>query len=247
MAKIQEVPTADSSIDSEPVEQVQNDARYNVFANRLQHSEQSKSVSNTCLVETNDSNVTLDSPDMCEDDIKNEQNDVESDDEHVALANLIANLKLDTKQAEFEKFKAFNDRTINYDKLERKLNEALGQLAHKDTVIKEGLKTKAYELAVVKEKHDELMKQSLLTKSHYEGLVKQKTKDAACVSELMNANQPSLVNMSFTFDLICSPTASKRTVSVPKAVMALFRDKKRMEMRWTFPWVDEGHLVEIEF
>nr|GEY44710.1 copia protein [Tanacetum cinerariifolium] len=107
---------------------------------------------------------------------QNEQNDVESDDERVALANLIANLKLDTKQAVFEKYKAFNDRSIDYDKLERKLNEALGQLAQKDNVIREGLKTKAYELSVVKEKHDELMKQSLLTKSHYEGLVKQKTK-----------------------------------------------------------------------
>nr|GEU37089.1 hypothetical protein [Tanacetum cinerariifolium] len=99
---------------------------------------------------------------MCEDDIQNEQNDVESDDERVALANLIANLKLDvdenkktqkqlkkantslaqelkeckailaktskslgesisvldsflvalqTKQAEFEKFKEFNNHT----------------------------------------------------------------------------------------------------------------------------------------
>nr|GEZ74823.1 hypothetical protein [Tanacetum cinerariifolium] len=148
-------------------------------------------------VETDDSNVIPDSPDMCEDDIQNEQNDVESDDKCVALANLIANLKLDvdenkkiqkqlkkanttlaqeTKQTEFEKYKAFNDRTVDYDKLKRKLNEALGKLAHKDTVIREGLKTKAYELSVVKEKHDELMKQSLLTKSHYEGLVKQKTK-----------------------------------------------------------------------
>nr|GFA97536.1 hypothetical protein [Tanacetum cinerariifolium] len=227
MAKIQEVPTADSGTDSEPVEQVQNNAGYNVFANHLQHSEQSESVINTCLVETDDGNVTPDSPDMCEDDIQNDQNDVESDDERVALASLIANLKLDvdenkkiqkqlkkanttlaqelkecktilaetskslresisvrdscrvalqTKQAEFEKFKAFNDRTVDYDKLERKLNDALGQLAHKDTVIKEGLKTKAYELSVVNEKHDELKKQSLLTKSRYEGLVKQKTK-----------------------------------------------------------------------
>nr|GEX51321.1 hypothetical protein [Tanacetum cinerariifolium] len=39
-------------------------------------------------LETNDSNVILDSPDMCEDAIQNDQNDVESDDEHVALANL---------------------------------------------------------------------------------------------------------------------------------------------------------------
>nr|GFD48612.1 hypothetical protein [Tanacetum cinerariifolium] len=65
MAKIQEVPTADSGTDSEPAEQVQNDAGYNVFANGLQHSEQSESVGNTCLVETDDSNVTSDSPDMC--------------------------------------------------------------------------------------------------------------------------------------------------------------------------------------
>nr|GEW98010.1 hypothetical protein [Tanacetum cinerariifolium] len=227
MANIQEVPTADSGTDSEPVEQVQNKAGYNVFANHLQHSEQSESVSNTCLLEKDDSNVIPDSPDMCEDDIQNEQSDVESNDERVALVNLIANLKLDvdenkkiqkqlkkanttlaqelkeckvilaktskslresisvrdsclvalqTKQAEFEKYKAFNDRTIDYDKRERMLNEALGQLAQKDTVIREGLKTKAYEISVVKEKHDELMKQSLLTKSHYEGLVKKKMK-----------------------------------------------------------------------
>nr|GEX80301.1 retrovirus-related Pol polyprotein from transposon TNT 1-94 [Tanacetum cinerariifolium] len=129
--------------------------------------------SNTCLVETNDSNVIPDSPDMCDDDIQNEQNDVESDDEHVALANLISNLKLDT---DFEKYKAFNDRTIDYEKLQRKLNETLGQLAQKDIERKEGLKLKSYEISVIKEKHDELIKQSLLTKSHYEGLGKQKIK-----------------------------------------------------------------------
>nr|GFC26476.1 hypothetical protein [Tanacetum cinerariifolium] len=62
MAKIQEVPTADSGTDSEPLERVQNDAGYNVFSNDLQHSEQSESVSNTCLVETDVSNVI---PDFC--------------------------------------------------------------------------------------------------------------------------------------------------------------------------------------
>ncbi|GJU15222.1 retrovirus-related pol polyprotein from transposon TNT 1-94 [Tanacetum coccineum] len=51
-----------------------------------------------------------------------------------------------------------------------------GPLAQKEIDIKEGLKVKAYEISVVKEKHDELVKQSLLTKSHYEGLVKEKTK-----------------------------------------------------------------------
>nr|GEV93994.1 hypothetical protein [Tanacetum cinerariifolium] len=47
MAKIQEVPTADSSIDYDPLEKVQKDTKYNVFVNDLQHSEQSES---TCLM-----------------------------------------------------------------------------------------------------------------------------------------------------------------------------------------------------
>nr|GEU79521.1 hypothetical protein [Tanacetum cinerariifolium] len=96
---------------------------------------------------------------------ENDQNDVESDDE----------LALQNKLTEFEKYKAFNDRTVDYDKLEYQLNETLGQLAQKDIKINEGLKLKAYEISVVKEKHVELIKQSLLTKSLYEGLVKQKT------------------------------------------------------------------------
>ncbi|GKA60916.1 retrovirus-related pol polyprotein from transposon TNT 1-94 [Tanacetum coccineum] len=147
--------------------------------------------SNTCAVETGDSNVTSDSPDMCDNDIQDDQNDVECDDERVALANLIANLKLDVdenkkiqkqlkkanatltqeltecksilaetsrtlgesnsirdsclvalqnKQTEFERYKAFNDRTVDYDKLEHKLNEALGLIAQKEIDIKEDLK-----------------------------------------------------------------------------------------------------------
>ncbi|GKD03044.1 hypothetical protein Tco_1178018, partial [Tanacetum coccineum] len=189
MAKIQEVPNADSDTDAEPLEQVHYDTDTNVFANNLQHFEQSESISNTCAVETGDSNVIPDSPDMCDNDIQNDQHDVECDDERVALANLIANLKLDVddnkkiqkqlkkanatltqeltecksilaetsrtlgesnsirdsclvalqnKQTEFERYKAFNDRTVDYDKLERKLNETLGLLAQKDIDIQEG-------------------------------------------------------------------------------------------------------------
>nr|GFC48557.1 hypothetical protein [Tanacetum cinerariifolium] len=70
MAKIQEVPTAELGTDSEPLEKVQNDT----------------------------GNVIPDLADMCDDDIQNDQNDVESDDERVALANLIANLKLDVDE-----------------------------------------------------------------------------------------------------------------------------------------------------
>nr|GEV05460.1 hypothetical protein [Tanacetum cinerariifolium] len=44
---------------------------------------------------------------------------------------------LQTKQTKFEKYKAFNDRTIDYNEFEHRLNEALGQLAHKDTIISE--------------------------------------------------------------------------------------------------------------
>nr|GEV14396.1 hypothetical protein [Tanacetum cinerariifolium] len=224
MAKIQEVPTVNSGTDSKPLEQVQNDTRYNVCANALQYSEQSESINNICVVETDDSNVIPDSPNMCDNDIQNDQNDVKCDDERAALANLISNLKfnvdenkkiqkqlkkantslaheleqcksiltetsktleesnsvrdsclvaLQTKQNEFEKYMACNDRTVDYDKLKRKLNETPRLLAQKDIDIKEGLKLKAYEILVVKEKHDELVKQSLLTKSHYEGLVKE--------------------------------------------------------------------------
>ncbi|GJU01855.1 putative nucleotidyltransferase, ribonuclease H [Tanacetum coccineum] len=61
MAKIQEVPNADSGTDSEPLEQVQYDTDDNVFANDIQHFDQSESIN---------------------------QNDVECDDERVALANL---------------------------------------------------------------------------------------------------------------------------------------------------------------
>ncbi|GJU27910.1 retrovirus-related pol polyprotein from transposon TNT 1-94 [Tanacetum coccineum] len=154
MAKIQEVLTADSGTDTEPLEQA-------------------------------DSNVIPDSPDMCDDDIQNDQN---AEDERTALANLISNLTLNTKenkkilkqlkiantsltqelkeckynleesnttrdsclialqhkQTELEKYMTFNDRTIDYDKLEQKhlisLDLALQQCQEQmknDTVCKE--------------------------------------------------------------------------------------------------------------
>ncbi|GJT15787.1 hypothetical protein Tco_0874493 [Tanacetum coccineum] len=68
MAKIQEVPTVDSRTDTEPLEHVQYDV---------------------------DSNVIPDSLDMCDNDIQTDQN---AEDERAALANLIANLKLDVDE-----------------------------------------------------------------------------------------------------------------------------------------------------
>ncbi|GKB78804.1 ulp1 protease family, C-terminal catalytic domain-containing protein [Tanacetum coccineum] len=43
-------------------------------------------------------------------------------------------------------------------------------------------------------------------------------------------------------DLTRSPNAPKRTVTVHEPIMSLFRDKNRMELRWTFPWVEDGHV-----
>ncbi|GJT54264.1 integrase, catalytic region, zinc finger, CCHC-type containing protein [Tanacetum coccineum] len=93
---------------------------------------------------------------------------------------------LQSKQTELEKYIAFNDRTTDYDKLESKLNETLGLLAQKYIDIKEGLKLKAYEILVVKQKHDELVKQSLLSKSSFEGLLEEKSKISYDTSDLAN-------------------------------------------------------------
>nr|GEU93334.1 hypothetical protein [Tanacetum cinerariifolium] len=166
---------------------VQYDDEYNVFANVNRHYEQSESTSNTCLVEKDDSDDTLDSPDMCEHDIHTDQN---AEDERDALANLIANLKLDVDenkkiQKKLKKANTSLAHELEHCKsilvetsktLEESNSETLGLLAQKDIDIKKGLKLKAYEILVVKEKHDELVKQILLTKSHYEGLVKEKIK-----------------------------------------------------------------------
>ncbi|GKC79425.1 RNA-directed DNA polymerase, eukaryota, partial [Tanacetum coccineum] len=116
MAKIQEVANADSGSDTEPLEQVQHDAGYNVFANDTQHSKQPESTSNTCLVEQDDSNVIPDSTDMCDNDIQNDQNAVKCDNERVALANLITNLKLDVHENK---------------KIQKQLKKANTTLAHK--------------------------------------------------------------------------------------------------------------------
>ncbi|GJT23181.1 reverse transcriptase domain-containing protein [Tanacetum coccineum] len=96
MAKIQEVPTADSGTNYEPLD-------------------------NTCVVEAGDRNVIPDSPDMCDNDIQNDQNDVECDDERVALANLIANLKLDVDENK---------------KIQKQLKKANTTLAHELTECK---------------------------------------------------------------------------------------------------------------
>ncbi|GKF52797.1 hypothetical protein Tco_0159707, partial [Tanacetum coccineum] len=178
MAKIQEVLPEESSSTDQPLEQVQNHDENNVFANERRHSEQPESINDTYVLEKDDSNVTPDSSNICNNDNQVDQNAAECVDERAALANLIANLTLDTeenktilkllkkpnasltqelkecktnldetgralgeatsclialhnKHNELEKYIAFNDRTIDYDILQTKLNETLGLLAGK--------------------------------------------------------------------------------------------------------------------
>ncbi|GJW35768.1 hypothetical protein Tco_0058688 [Tanacetum coccineum] len=96
MAKIQEVVTVESGSDAEPLEKVQSDAEYNMFAKMRQHSEQPESINDTYVVEKVDSNIIPDSSGMCDNDNQPDQNAKECDDERDVLANLITNLKLDT-------------------------------------------------------------------------------------------------------------------------------------------------------
>ncbi|GKE28551.1 hypothetical protein Tco_1443935 [Tanacetum coccineum] len=102
-------------------------------------------------------------------------------------------ISLQTKQTDLETYMTLNNHIVDYDKLERKLNETLGLLAQKEIDIKEGLKLKAYEISLVKEKHDELVKHSLLTKSHYEGLVKEKHDELVKHSLLTKSHYEGLV------------------------------------------------------
>ncbi|GJS00434.1 retrovirus-related pol polyprotein from transposon TNT 1-94 [Tanacetum coccineum] len=134
-------------------------------------------------IQEDDSNVIPDSSDMCDNDIQNDQNAEECDDERDALANLIANLTLDTEENKkiLKQLKKANT-SLNQELKECKSNHEESNttrdrlLAQKEIDIKEGLKLKAYEISLVKEKHKKLVKQSFLTKSRYKGLVKEKTK-----------------------------------------------------------------------
>nr|GEV41969.1 hypothetical protein [Tanacetum cinerariifolium] len=100
MARIQEV-TPDAVDDSgpifntEPLQKVQNNDHYNVFAIESEHSKQSKSVNDTYPIEQDEHNVIIDSLDMSYDREQIDQNDDDDDlsNEHDLLASLIEKLK----------------------------------------------------------------------------------------------------------------------------------------------------------
>nr|GEU66268.1 integrase, catalytic region, zinc finger, CCHC-type, peptidase aspartic, catalytic [Tanacetum cinerariifolium] len=101
VVKIQEVlhvtnENSKPTSDTEPLEQVQNNNEYNVFAKDRQHFEQHESSNDTYVMETVDSNVIPNHSDMCNNEFEDDQNaNDHNEDERVELANLIENLKLD--------------------------------------------------------------------------------------------------------------------------------------------------------
>ncbi|GJS05584.1 hypothetical protein Tco_0322092, partial [Tanacetum coccineum] len=98
---------------------------YNVFANERHQSLQPESINDTYVVETINSNVILNSSDMCDNEGKDDQNSEDHEDERVVLANLITNLKL------------------NYDenqKIQKKLKKANASVTHELNECKYALK-----------------------------------------------------------------------------------------------------------
>ncbi|GKB07219.1 retrotransposon protein, putative, ty1-copia subclass, partial [Tanacetum coccineum] len=100
MAQIQEVtpdPVDNSGpiFDDEPMHKVQNDNdNYNVFAMENEHPEQPESSNDIYLAEHGDTNITIDSLDICYDRVQDDQDDTDDlDQERDLLASLIQKLK----------------------------------------------------------------------------------------------------------------------------------------------------------
>nr|GEV77456.1 hypothetical protein [Tanacetum cinerariifolium] len=145
MEKIQEVPTIDTCTDSEPLEKmivmsflihpicVSDDERVmlaNLIANLKLDVDENKKIQ----MQLKKENTTL------AQELKECKTILAKTSKTLGESNSVWDsclVALQNTQTEFEKYKAFNDRTIDYDKLERKLNETLGQLAQKDIEIKE--------------------------------------------------------------------------------------------------------------
>ncbi|GJX58718.1 retrovirus-related pol polyprotein from transposon TNT 1-94 [Tanacetum coccineum] len=100
MAQIQEVtpdPVDNSGpiFDDEPMHKVQNNNdNYNVFAMENEHPEQPESSNDIYLAEHGDTNITIDSLDICYDRTQDDQDDTDDlDQERDLLASLIQKLK----------------------------------------------------------------------------------------------------------------------------------------------------------
>ncbi|GJY79685.1 retrovirus-related pol polyprotein from transposon TNT 1-94, partial [Tanacetum coccineum] len=128
MAKIQEVLPEESSSTEQPLEQ--RVALANLIANLTLNTEENK----TILKQLKKANASLTQElEECKTNLDETSRalwEATSCQDSCVIA-------LQNKQKELEKYIAFNDRTIDYDILQTKLNETLGLLARKDIDIKE--------------------------------------------------------------------------------------------------------------
>ncbi|GJR84122.1 hypothetical protein Tco_0154907 [Tanacetum coccineum] len=128
MAKIQEVPTTDSGTNTEPLEKVQYDAEYNVFANIDQNVEQcdDERVALANLIANLIENLTLDTEEnkkilkqlkKANTSLTQELKECKSNLEQSNTTRDSCLMALQSKQSELETYIALNDRTVDYDKL----------------------------------------------------------------------------------------------------------------------------------
>ncbi|GJS43097.1 hypothetical protein Tco_0568140 [Tanacetum coccineum] len=129
MAQIEEISPDGAGnfgpVFDEPLQKVQNDDdNYNVFANESEHPEQPKSINNTYMVEHDDSNVIIDSLDMCNNGGEAEQdNDDDLARECDLLASLIEKLKYEIDDRKnHNKFLESSNKTL-VDKLKSEIDD----------------------------------------------------------------------------------------------------------------------------
>ncbi|GKA41584.1 retrovirus-related pol polyprotein from transposon TNT 1-94 [Tanacetum coccineum] len=169
----------------EEINEQELEAHYSFMANikERQHSEQPECINDTHVLENDDSDVTPDLSNMCKNDNQVDQNATECADERAVLANLIANLTLDTEEnknilKQLKKANASLTQELKEcnSKLEES-NRALGESTSTQDNCLIALQNKQTELEKYKAINDgTLVKKSLLTKSQFEGLLKEKSK-----------------------------------------------------------------------
>ncbi|GJU61102.1 hypothetical protein Tco_1238868 [Tanacetum coccineum] len=133
MAKIQEVLPAESSSTDTPLEQVQNNDENNVFANKRQHSEKNSTecTNERAALPNLITNLTLDTEEnktilkqlkkanaSLTQELKECRTNLDETGRALGEATSCRDsclIALQNKQNEFEKYKAFNDRTIDYE------------------------------------------------------------------------------------------------------------------------------------
>ncbi|GKB62119.1 hypothetical protein Tco_0918305 [Tanacetum coccineum] len=118
--------------DTELMAEVPYTAEYNVFLVETQHTEKPENMNDTSLMEKVDSNNTPDSSDMCNNEIKDDQNAAEPENKRVFHALLIDNLKLnldENKKSQKQLKKANTSLTQELEKSKQDLKKTKQDLA----------------------------------------------------------------------------------------------------------------------